>query len=66
MRLGDLPLVAYVLESGANDRVFDFLLLVGPAVIVLVAIVGRTLATVGISVAYLVFFVAYVLYKGLR
>ena len=30
MMLRDLPVVSYVFEAGADDRIFDSLLLIGP------------------------------------
>ncbi|ELY86060.1 hypothetical protein [Natrinema altunense] len=65
MKLSDLPIVEEVFESGANDRVFDSLLLIGPVLIVGIAIVGRSLLTTGIAIAYVLFFVAYVVYRGI-
>jgi hypothetical protein len=59
-----LPVVAAVVEAGADDRVFDSLLLVGPFVVGLVAVVGRSLLTEAIAVAYIAVFVAYTLYRG--
>ncbi|AFO56356.1 MULTISPECIES: hypothetical protein [Natrinema] len=65
MKLSELPIVEEVFESGANDRVFDSLLLIGPVLIVGIAIVGRSLLTTGIAIAYVLFFVAYVVYLGI-
>ncbi|RZH66644.1 hypothetical protein [Natrinema altunense] len=65
MKLSDLPIVEEVFESGANDRVFDSLLLIGPVLIVGIAIAGRSWLTIGIAIAYVLFFVAYVVYRGL-
>lgn len=66
MKLTEIPLLAAVLESGADDRVFDSLLLLGPLVIVFVAILGRSLLTEAIALTYVGTFVAYVLYRGVR
>ncbi|WP_222918637.1 hypothetical protein [Natrinema sp. SYSU A 869] len=66
MRPSELPLVGQVFESGAEDRVFDSLLLVGPVIILLIVAVGRSLLTTSIAVGYVLFFVAYVLYRGVR
>lgn len=65
MKLGDLPVIEQVFESGAKDRVFDGLLLLGPIVIGTVAVFGRSILTVGIAVAYLGVFVLHVLENGL-
>ncbi|AHG01721.1 hypothetical protein HALLA_00085 (plasmid) [Halostagnicola larsenii XH-48] len=64
MRIGDLPNVGDPFEGGAEDQVFDSLLLLGPIIIVLIAIVGRSALTTIITVAYLSSFVGYVLYRG--
>ncbi|MFB6087437.1 MAG: hypothetical protein ABEJ85_02855 [Haloarculaceae archaeon] len=66
MSIDDLPVIEQVIESGANDRVFDALLLSGPLVILLIALIGRTLLTRAMAAAYLAVFVGYVLYKGVR
>lgn len=60
------PLVELVFGAGPNDRVYDGLLLVAPAILVLVAVAGRSVATVVLVVAYLLVLVAYVLYRGVR
>ncbi|QGN06027.1 hypothetical protein Hrd1104_01115 [Halorhabdus sp. CBA1104] len=64
MNLADLPIVGTVYESGADDRIFDGLLLVGPLVVVVIAALGRSLLTELLAVAYLVVFLGYVLYRG--
>ncbi|WP_408958108.1 hypothetical protein [Natrinema sp. 74] len=66
MTLSDVPIVGDLLEAGAEDRVFDGLLLVGPVLIALIAVDGRSPLTTVIAVAYLLCFVAYVLYRGVR
>ncbi|SEP95173.1 hypothetical protein [Natrinema salaciae] len=66
MKIGDIPVVGELLESGAEDRVFDSLLLVGPLLILFIAVVGRSVLTTGLAVTYVVFFVVYVLYRGIR
>lgn len=64
MNIGDLPVVSNVFEAGADDRVFDSLLLIGPLVIGLVIVLGRSLVTEALAVTYIGAFVAYVLYRG--
>ncbi|ELY64473.1 hypothetical protein [Natrinema versiforme] len=66
MRVSELPIVGDLLESGAEDRVFDSLLLVGPLLILVIAVAGRSALTTGLAAAYVMFFVAYVLYRGVR
>ncbi|ELZ20043.1 hypothetical protein [Natrinema limicola] len=64
MKIGDLPYVGDPLEEGAEDRVFDSLLLLGPVIVALIAVLGRSALTTGIAIAYLSSFVGYVLYRG--
>jgi hypothetical protein len=65
MKLRTLPVVSTVFEAGANDRVFDSLLLVGPLVIGAVVVLGRSPITEVLAIAYITVFLAYVLYRGL-
>ena len=60
----DLPVLSHVFESGADDRVFDSLLLLGLPLILLISVLGRSLATELLAIAYLAAFVGYVLYRG--
>ncbi|WP_254533392.1 hypothetical protein [Natrinema gelatinilyticum] len=64
MKIDSLPIVGEPLEGGAEDLVFDSMLLLGPVIVVLIAIVGRSALTTTIAVAYLSSFVGYVLYRG--
>ncbi|QSG11275.1 putative membrane protein [Halapricum desulfuricans] len=66
MNVERIPLIGQVLESGADDRVLDGLLLSGPIVIALIVLLGRNLLTEGIAVTYLLVFVGYVAYLGLQ
>ncbi|GAB7012845.1 hypothetical protein [Halolamina salina] len=66
MRLDDIPLVFDVFDAGPDDRVFDSLLLIGPPVVALIVVLGRSLLTEGLAVAYIAVFVAYVLYQAVR
>lgn len=63
MKLSELPVLKQVFNSGAQDRVFDGLLLLGPPVVLLVAVAGRSIVTVGIASGYILSFVLYVLFK---
>ena len=65
MRLEDVPMVGPVLAAGADDPVFDALLLAGPLCVLVVALVGRTSATVALAAGYLLAFVGYVVLKWL-
>jgi hypothetical protein len=62
----DLPVVSTVFDSGADDRVFDTLLLIGPLVILLVAAAGRTVVTELLVTAYLAVFIGHTLYLGTK
>jgi len=66
MKSRDIPVVSAVLEAGADDRVFDSLLLTGPLVIGLVVVFGRSLVTEAVVIAYIAAFVGYTLYRGVR
>ncbi|WP_256300838.1 hypothetical protein [Haloarchaeobius salinus] len=66
MRLDELPLVRYVFESGPDDPVFDALLLSGPLLIGILAIVGRSPISVGLAVLYLLVFAGYLPYNWFR
>ncbi|AFO56271.1 MULTISPECIES: hypothetical protein [Natrinema] len=66
MSLDDLPIVGGFLEAGAEDRVFDLLLLVGPLLILFIAVAGRSPLTVGGAIAYCWFFIAHIIYRGVQ
>jgi len=63
---GDLPVVSYVFEAGADNRVFDSLLLLGPLVIGVVVVLDRSLFTEALAAAYIAVFVACVLFRGIE
>ena len=62
----DLPVVSYVFEAGADDRIFDSLLLIGPLVIGLIVLLGRSFVTEAVAVVYIAVFVGYTLYRAIR
>ena len=66
MRPHDLPVVRQVLASGADDRVLDALLLLGPVVILVLALLGRSPVTVAIAAAYLLAFLLHIVDAGRR
>lgn len=66
MNSSDLPVISYVFEAGADDQVLDSLLLAGPLVIGMILVLGRTLFTTNLALAYLAVFVTYVLYLGIQ
>ena len=61
----DLPVVSAVVEAGADDRIFDSLLLIGPLVIGLIVILGRSLVTEAVAIVYIATFVGYTLYRAI-
>lgn len=66
MKLRNLPIVSYVFEAGADDRIFDSLLLIGPLVIGLIVLLKRSLFTEVLAVAYIAVFITYTLYQGIQ
>lgn len=64
MNLQNLPLGEQIGEFGAGDPIFDVLMLIGPVIIGMIGIVGRTPLSRAIASGYLVFFVSYIIYKG--
>lgn len=66
MKVRDIPVITYVFEAGADDRVFDSLLLVGPLIIGVIIVLERSLFTEALAVAYIAVFVAYTLHRGIQ
>lgn len=66
MKVREIPVITYVFEAGADDRVFDLLLLVGPLIIGVIIVLERSLFTEALAVAYIAVFVAYTLYRGIQ
>jgi len=66
MKLHDVPVVASVVEAGADDSILDALLLLGPVVVVLVVLFGRTVVTEGVALAYIGVLVGHTLYRGVE
>lgn len=66
MNADGIPILGELLAAGPNDRVFDSLLLVGPLLIVVIAVVGRSALTTLLAVGYLVAFVGYTISKSLE
>ncbi|MFB6129559.1 MAG: hypothetical protein ABEJ28_01910 [Salinigranum sp.] len=62
----DVPVIRYVVNAGARDRVFDLLLVLGPVFIAIIALDGRTVWSTALAAAYVLAFVGYLLYKGAR
>lgn len=66
MSVRDYLLISMVVESGPDDRVFDSLLLAGPPIIALIAVLGRTPLTTGVAATYIGVFLTYTLYQGIK
>jgi uncharacterized membrane protein YuzA (DUF378 family) len=66
MNMTEIPVISAVSEAGADDRVFDVLLLLGPLVIGLIVIFKQSLVTEVLAVAYISTFVTYVLHRGIQ
>jgi hypothetical protein len=64
VKLAEIPVVSTVVDAGADDRVFDSMLLVGPVVIAIIALLGRSVVTELLAVAYILTFVSYVVYRA--
>ena len=60
------PFFRFALRFGVEDRVLAVFMLVGPPVILLFALVGRTAITTAVAAAYVGLFVLYVASKGVR
>jgi hypothetical protein len=66
MRLQEIPFVGPLLAAGADDRVFDAFLVLGPVAILVITLLGRTMVSSAIAVAYTVGFLGYIAYKSLH
>ncbi|ELZ23116.1 hypothetical protein C475_15744 [Halosimplex carlsbadense 2-9-1] len=60
----DIPLVGFVLEFGAQDRVLDAMLLAGPLVVLAMILGGRSPVTTALVGLYVLSFGGYVVYNG--
>jgi hypothetical protein len=65
MNAADVPVLGWVLRSGARSRTFDVLLLCGPLLVALIAIAGRNLLTTTFAVLYVLVFVGYIGYRSI-
>jgi hypothetical protein len=60
------PLLSSVRNAGTDDQVFHALLLIGPVVIALIVLLGRSPITTAIAAGYLGALVANTLRNGLQ
>lgn len=65
IELENVPFVGPLLAAGADDPVFDVLLLLGPFVIVAIAVLGRRPLSTALATAYTAFFAGYVAFVGI-
>lgn len=65
MQPEEIPFVGPLLVAGADDSVFDAFLIMGPAVITVIAILGRTPTSIVLALVYTGGFAGYIAYKGL-
>lgn len=61
-----LPLLDLIVRAGPEDRFFDSLLLVGPVLIVLIALLGRNPVTLSLAAGYIGAFATYTVFNSLR
>lgn len=64
--LAGLPIIGDVFRDGTADPVYDVLMVVGPLLVILIVLAGRSILTVGLVTLYLLSFVAYVGVKHVR
>lgn len=64
MKLRALPILRRLEDVGPRDPVFDLFVLVGPVVIALIALFGRTVVTMTTTAAYVLGFLAYLGWNG--
>jgi hypothetical protein len=65
MRANDIVPVAWLTEASPGDPVLDALMILGPVLIAVVAVVGRTTATTVLAGLYVAGFFVYVVYNGI-
>lgn len=66
MNLEDVPVVGRIVVAGPDDPVFDALLALGPVVIVVVSLLGRSIPGLLLSIAYIAAIVTNVIVNALR
>ena len=64
MNVGDLPVVGRFHEWGAEEVAYDLLLLCGPLVVLVIAVLGRGPVTIGLTALYIASFVGYALSRA--
>ena len=65
MNPSDLPLVAWLSRASPGDPVFDALMIIGPVLLVVVAILSRTTVTTTMVGFYIASFFVFTIYNGI-
>ncbi|ERH05965.1 MAG: hypothetical protein J07HN4v3_01574 [Halonotius sp. J07HN4] len=66
MKPTELPLISTVVNSGTDDPVFQVLLLIGPIVIAVIVLFGRSAVTTVLAGSYLAVLIVNTLRNGVR
>ncbi len=59
----DLASVSFLSWAGDRDPIYDLLILTGPILILLIALLGRMWLTTGLAIGYLLVFVGHLLHS---
>lgn len=65
MNPNDLLPVSWLSRASPGDPVFDALMIIGPILLVIVAVFGRTVVTTVMVGLYVASFLVYTLYNGI-
>lgn len=65
MNPDQIPYVRFVTRFGVEDRVLAAFMIVGPLVILTLALLGRAMITTAVATGYVVLFVLYIASKGI-
>lgn len=63
MRLDSIPVLGPLFGAGADDHVFDLLLLSGPLIICVIGFLHRSFVSFVLALSYAAGFVAYIGYR---
>lgn len=65
MNLEKIPFIGSIVNSRADYRVYDLFIVIGPLIIILAGVLGRTIFTSALAAGYILAFIMYILYKGI-
>lgn len=65
MNPDQIPYVRFVTRFGVEDHVLATFMIVGPLVLLTLALLGRTMITTTVATGYVVLFVLYIASKGI-